>query len=439
MSVRILLVTHRYPPLGVTGVERLAEQTARALSASGHQVSVLTRNGAGTPRFPVLQWLTQDGVTVASIAGGGAGLGHFPHRTATMELIFQRVLVEREPEVVLVSHLMNHSPGYVAIARRWGVPVAMELHDFFVACERAHLNRASGELCAGPDAGRACARYCFGGQKSAEERWALRTHSYREAVRGADAVVCPSEFVAGYFAGLYGEELPPVTVIGNGVDVAAARPLAERHPDRPLHLACVGAVAAHKGIHMVLDALRLARLPAVRVSLFGEVYPPYLRRLHAVAERLPRVDFHAYGRFATTELPLLLADVDALVVPSLVWETYSIAAREAFACGVPVVAARAGALAEAVRDGENGLLFEMGSAEGLAALLRGLDRDRPLLDSLREGIRPTDWISTEERVRRLESLLADLARRPPRPVSVAGAQEELAILRDALPEVAGGR
>ena len=51
-------------------------------------------------------------------------------------------------------------------------------------------------------------------------------------------------------------------------------------------------------------------------------------------------------------------DVDAVIIPSLVWETYSIVAREAMACGVPVIASRIGALPEAVRDGENGLLFD---------------------------------------------------------------------------------
>ena len=71
-----------------------------------------------------------------------------------------------------------------------------------------------------------------------------------------------------------------------------------------------------------------------------------------------------------------MADVDAVVVPSLVWETYSIVAREAMSLGIPVIASRIGALPEAIRDGENGLLFTPGSAQELAAILQMLDHDR---------------------------------------------------------------
>lgn len=39
---------------------------------------------------------------------------------------------------------------------------------------------------------------------------------------------------------------------------------------------------------------------------------------------------------------------------------------EAFACGVPIIASRLGAMAEIVEDGRTGLLFEPGNAEDLA-------------------------------------------------------------------------
>ena len=42
---------------------------------------------------------------------------------------------------------------------------------------------------------------------------------------------------------------------------------------------------------------------------------------------------------------------------------------EAFAAGVPVIAARRGAAATLVRDGETGITFEPGDASALAAAL----------------------------------------------------------------------
>ena len=80
--MRILLVTHRYPPFGVTGVERLSEQTALTLTAAGHEVTVLTRRRRAAPPLPTLRRTAQRGVIVLMIAGGGSSIGRFPEAGA---------------------------------------------------------------------------------------------------------------------------------------------------------------------------------------------------------------------------------------------------------------------------------------------------------------------------------------------------------------------
>jgi len=431
--MRILLVTHRYPPLGVAGVERLSEQTALGLKAMGHEVTVLTRHDSDSPPFPKLHRTTRKGVGVTVISGGGPLLGRFPKLAPALEQMFERTLVEADPDVVLVSHLLNHSPMYVAIARRWGVPVVMELHDFFVACERAHLERFSGTLCQGPEGGRACATHCFPNDSRALERWALRTHVFRHTLQLANAVICPSRFVADYFQDAFGPGLPPLHIIGNGVEACGDPLPSSSVSEGPLHLAYVGVVGPHKGPHVILEALRLARLPAVRLSVFGQPIQPYFRHLAEAASEMPNLDYRTFGAFEPVELPLLLSDVDALVVPSLVWETYSIAAHEALACGVPVIASRVGALPEVVRHGENGLLVEPGSAYDLAINLQILNDNREVGTTLRAGIRPNDWISVEERMQRLESALSGVLSTAETATDV-GLPLELAVLRDSLLE-----
>lgn len=62
----------------------------------------------------------------------------------------------------------------------------------------------------------------------------------------------------------------------------------------------------------------------------------------------------------------LLPCADVFVLPSE-FESFGLAALEAMACGVPVVASRAGGLAEVVDEHVTGELFEVGQVEELAA------------------------------------------------------------------------
>lgn len=432
--MRVLLVTHRYPPFGVTGVERVAEQTAESLQAGGDEVTVLTKRETAAPPFPILERTQRRGVAVTMISGGGHLHGRFPRFAPALERLFEQVLLEVDPDVVLASHLLDHSPGYVSIARRWGVPVILELHDYYAVCELARLERRWGGLCRGPEGGHACAVHCFPEQPQTDQRWALRTHMFRRALELSTALIAPSRFVEDYFRAAFGPSLPPLHVIGNGVDVRADRPR-RLAADDPLSVGYIGTVIPHKGVHVLIDALRLARLPAARLLLFGGVVGPYLEKVLEGADRIENLECRAFGQFDPAQLPMLLDEVDVLVVPSLSWETYSLVIREAYACGVPVIASRIGALPEGVREGENGLLFEPGSASSLAAHLQTLSVDRSRLQALRDGIRPTDWLTVEERTNRLRALitevLADRAHLAPNSSDLT----ELSILRDALDEV----
>ncbi|HVM95068.1 MAG TPA: glycosyltransferase, partial [Candidatus Acidoferrales bacterium] len=64
-------------------------------------------------------------------------------------------------------------------------------------------------------------------------------------------------------------------------------------------------------------------------------------------------------------------------------------AIEGFAKGTPVVAARHGAMADVIDDGCNGLRFEPGNSEDLAAKVSCLISDSSALKRMRRGARAT--------------------------------------------------
>ena len=56
-----------------------------------------------------------------------------------------------------------------------------------------------------------------------------------------------------------------------------------------------------------------------------------------------------------------------IVFPSEWYEGFPVTIAEAFACGVPVIASRLGAMAEIIEDKRTGLHFDPGNPEDLAA------------------------------------------------------------------------
>ena len=72
------------------------------------------------------------------------------------------------------------------------------------------------------------------------------------------------------------------------------------------------------------------------------------------------------GHRPSAEVMHFLKGARFLVFPSEWYETFGRVAIEAFACGVPVIASRLGAIAEIVEEGRTGLLFQTGDPQDLA-------------------------------------------------------------------------
>jgi len=126
----------------------------------------------------------------------------------------------------------------------------------------------------------------------------------------------------------------------------------------------VGELVAHKRVDVVLEAARRA---GRRLRVVGD--GPELERWRA---GYPEAEF--LGRVTDAELPGILAEARALLVPNV--EEFGIAAVEAQAAGRPVVAVAAGGVLETVVDGETGLLLERGDTDQFTEVLREVDFDR---------------------------------------------------------------
>src|SRR5437868_5963196 len=133
--MRILLVTHLFPPDGIAGVERYTQRLAAELVRRGDTVSIVTRREDATRPTPrLLRERLPDGTPLYRFAGGERTLERPLAHQEELEQLFARVLLEAVPDVVHFNHLFGLAPRSLELAQRYGAAVVLTLHDYYFAC-----------------------------------------------------------------------------------------------------------------------------------------------------------------------------------------------------------------------------------------------------------------------------------------------------------------
>ena len=162
-------------------------------------------------------------------------------------------------------------------------------------------------------------------------------------------------------------------------------------PTEPLAM-YVGRFAPEKELDVLVRAWpRVRRRTGARLVLVGD--GPEEARLRA----LPGGDEVLWLPFEhdRDRLANLLAAADLFVAPGSI-ETFGLAALEAMACGIPVLASSEGGVAELVTRSGGGALFPAGSSDGLAAeAVAMLGRDGNRLHE--HGMRARAYVEREHR------------------------------------------
>ena len=258
------------------------------------------------------------------------------------------------------------------------------------------------------------------------ERWLVRLSSHL-----CTAFFCVSQAVERSWFGdaaSFAHDLPPagrrhgtiynavdvdgIVAAGSGVDRAALRGSLGLAAAAPV-LGYVGRVRREKGLDLLIQALPsvVVSFPAVRLLIVGD--GPDAGVMRELARREGVMDRVVWlGMREKRETWRLLTALDVALVPSR-FEGFGLAAAEAQAAGLPVVAADVDGLREVIADGETGILVPREDPGAFAAaIVRLLGAPEMAGDMGRKGRERVAELFTVARFARATLAFYDAARPP---------------------------
>jgi glycosyltransferase involved in cell wall biosynthesis len=312
---RVLLLHNRYRAAG--GEERVVDELEALLSARGHAVARCERDSGASGRVAAARALLRGGVAEDEVAAAVAA-----HRAD-----------------VLHAHNVHPLFGWRALAagRAAGARVVLHLHNYRFACAIGVAYRDGGPChsCRGRDTRPGLRHRCRGSLPEATVYATALAAQQPRLLDLVDRFVAVGEAQAAILEG-FGVPRARTDVVSNAVAVVAGQSRAQTGR----YALAAGRLVEEKGFDMAIAAARGARVPLL---IAGEgPDEPRLRALAAGAD----VEF--LGQLDGGRLAQVRGEAAVVLVPSRWEEACPMAAVEALADGVPVLASDLGGLPELV-------------------------------------------------------------------------------------------
>lgn len=338
--MRVLILHSRYLSGAVSGENQVVEQERRLLADAGHDVHVWSPSP-----------LESRGLTIVRTA-----LDSVWSSEARGQI---RSLVRRHRPDILHFHNIFPMLSPAALTAVGSEPAAtvMTLHNFRLLCLPATFLRAGRpcESCLGKLPWKGVLHRCYRGSAPASAAIAtsLGLHRGLGSFRRVQLYFAVSRFVRDKYvaAGFPADRL----IVKPNFAQSEVRRVGPGH-----YFLYLGRLSTEKGVQTLVELWR--NVPA-RLLIVGD--GPERASLAAAAP--PSVEFLA--PVSPPEVPRLIAEARALLIPSIWYEGSPRVILEAYAAGVPVIASRIGGLPEIVRDGESGLLANPGDRDSWTRMI----------------------------------------------------------------------
>ena len=344
--MKIILVHNAYQQPG--GEDVVFEQERQLLERAGHQVVMYRRSNHEMEGYSAAQRLALVSKAVWS---------------SETRREFARLLEEEKPQVVHVHNTLTMiSPSIYWACLEANIPVVQTLHNFRLFCPAAtfYRNTQVCEECLEHSLWRGVRYGCYRDSRPATATVALMLAVNRGLGTYSRAINCYIAFHEFARKKCVEGGLPPekIAIKPNFV-----------HPDPGARAAdgdyalFVGRLSPEKGIGTLLAAWEL--LPKdIPLVIAGD--GPMRSQVEEHVARSGGANVSYRGRLLREQALAAMKGARFLIFPSEWYEGFPVTIAEAFACGVPVVCSRLGAMQELISDGRTGLHFTCREAGDLA-------------------------------------------------------------------------
>lgn len=410
-KIRVLFVAHGFPPEQIGGTEVYNKNLAEAFAElGGFEPVILTAAPVKGPEsHDGLIARNRQAVSKVPVFSCFRSVPNFTNEHALAEHEFERLLCSVRPDVIHFNHVERLSANFLKIAKRaTSAFILYTLQEFLPICPaNGHLVYKDGSICSGPET-KKCADCVNWDAGEVESRAAL----YRDNFSFVDLFIAPSHQIRERYV-QWG--LSPDRVFFSNYGLPLPTHKKEKRQGPKVKFSYIGQIIPHKGVSLLLDALNILSGQADgKYEMHFHGWTPerewdFLKRFEIRIKKMRNVFFH--GPYDGSQVYELIADADAVVVPSLWPENSPITIQEAFAMNVPVITADVGGMKELMTEGEYGLMFRWKDAADLAAKLQQAVEQPEMLSKFSANLESRHIKSIEENARELAEIYTSQASR----------------------------
>lgn len=383
--MKLLIVSALYHPHHVGGAEKVAQIVAEGMVEAGHEVVVATTDEGRDVHSDVVNGVKVHYIGLKNIYWPHARknrprlikpLWHAIDRyNPLMAQALSAILDSEQPDVVNTHSLTGFSCAVWPVIAQRRIPLLHTLHDYSLMCPKTSMFKA-GANCGAPC--RVCKLY------SAPSK---RHSQHVDGVVGVSRHVLDRHLAQGYF-----DNAGTRRVIYNALPPSAHIPGVASERNQPLRVGYVGQLIPSKGIADLIATMGAWPSSQCRLVVAGKGAADYEEALRREAP--DNISFLGF-----VDPSELYSTIDVLVVPSLWEEPLGMIVLEAYAHGVPVIAAASGGLREIVEHGNTGMVYDPSSKAGLQDAISAFVHDRSLVTRFRPRIAEKTKYFTLERMR----------------------------------------